>query len=124
MSPTLTSAQVPQLQLLPLDPEFIGFTYSSLPWNLLFLRASSFIILLSSQIILYENSRLILLILWFTAFGICFNNDFGWLESIFTQVGAELFLLKGLNVPISKLSVTSKKSTISLGLFEFVDRVI
>ena len=39
VSPTLTSWWVLLLLLLhPLEPEFTGFTYSSLPWNPLFLR--------------------------------------------------------------------------------------
>ena len=80
VSPTLMSAQVPQQLFLPLEPEFTGFTYSSLPWNPLFLRASSYILFLSSKILLHEDS---LLILWFTALGICFNDDLGWLESVF-----------------------------------------
>ena len=44
--------------------------------------------------------------------GICFDNDLGWLKSIFTEVGAELFLLKGLKVTLFQFSVTSRKSTI------------
>ena len=63
VSPTLTSVQVPHLLLLPLELEFTGFTYSSLHWNPLFLRASSYLLLLSSKIILHEYS---LFILWFT----------------------------------------------------------
>ena len=80
VSPILTSAQVPLLFLLPLEPEFTGITYSSLPWNRLFLRASSCILLISLKILLHEDSLLILL---FTELGICFNNDLGWLELIF-----------------------------------------
>ena len=77
VSPTLKSAWVPLLLLLPIQSEFNGFTYFSLPWSPLFLRASSNIVLLLSKIILHEDS---LLILWFTALGICFNNDLELLE--------------------------------------------
>ena len=68
-----------------------------------------FILLLFSKIFLPEDR---LLILWFMALWICFNYDLGWLESVFMLVGAELFLLKGLKMPLSKLSVTSRKTTL------------
>ena len=84
VSPTLMSVQVPLLLLLPLEPGSTGFTYSSLPWNLLFLKASSYILLLSSKILLYKDT---LLILWFTALGICLNYDLGWLVNIYIGGG-------------------------------------
>ena len=91
VSPTLTSAWVPLLLLLPLEPEFIGFTHSSRPWNPLFLRASSYILLFSSKVFFHEDS---LFIFWFTALGICFNVDLGWLESIFMYLGVGIALTK------------------------------
>ena len=105
----LTSAWIPLRLLLPLEPAFTGFTYSSLHWNPLFLSASPYILLLPSKILLPEDS---LFIVWFKALGICFNNDLGWLESLFMHVEEELLLLKGLKVPLFKLSVASRKSTI------------
>ena len=53
VSPTLTSAWVPLQLLLPLEPEF---TSSSLPWNPLFLRASSYILLLPSIFLTWGES--------------------------------------------------------------------
>ena len=51
VSPTLTNAGIPLrlLLLLSLEPGFTGFTYSCLPWNLLFLKASSYVFLLFSK---------------------------------------------------------------------------
>ena len=75
--PTLTSAWAPLQFLRSLEPEFTGFTYSSLHWNPLFLRVSSYILLLCSRTLLHEDS---LFILWFTALGICLFIDLGWFE--------------------------------------------
>ena len=63
--PTLTSVQDPLLLLLTLEPGSTRITYSSLPWNPLFLRVSSYILL-------HEDR---LLIFWFTALGICLSTD-------------------------------------------------
>ena len=83
--------------------------YSSLPWNPLSFRASSYLLLFSSKIFLHGDS---LLILWFTALEICLSTDLGWFEETFMYLGVELFSLKALNVPLFKFNVTSRKSTI------------
>ena len=109
ISPTLMSVRFPPLLFLTFELRSTGVKCSSLPWNLLFFRASSYLPLFSFKIFLHEDS---LLILWFTALGICLSTDLGWFEEIFMYVGAESFLLKGLNVPLFKFNVTSRKSTI------------
>ena len=109
VSPTLRGVWPPLLFFLALELRSTGVRYSSLPWNPLSFRASSYLLLFSSNIFLPEDS---LLILWFTALGICLSTDLGWFEEIFTYLGAESFLLKGLNVPLFKFNVTSRKSTI------------
>ena len=55
LSPTSKNEQVSQLLLLPLEPGFTGITKSSLPWNPMFLMASSYILLLFTKIILHED---------------------------------------------------------------------
>ena len=109
ISPTLKGVRVPLLIFLALELRSTVVKYSSLPWNPLSFRASSYLLLFSSKIFLHEDS---LLILWFTALGICLSIDLGWFEEIFIYLGAESFLLKGLNVPLFKFNVTSRKSTI------------
>ena len=74
ISPTLMSVRVTPLLLLTLEVRSTGVKYSSLPWNPLFFRASSCQHLLSSKIVLHEES---LLILWFTALRICLSTDLG-----------------------------------------------
>ena len=97
ISPTLMCVRVPPLLLLTLEVRSTGVKYSSLRWNPLSFRASSYLPLLSSKIFLHEDS---LLILWFTALGICLSTDLGGFKEIFTYLGAESFLLKGLKVPL------------------------
>ena len=109
ISPTLMSVRVPPLLLLTLEVRSTGVKYSSLLRSPLYFRASSYLPLLSSKIFLHEDS---LLILWFTALGICLSTDLGWFEEIFMYLGAESFLLKGLKVQLFKFSVTSRKSTV------------
>ena len=97
ISPTLISVRVPPLLFLTLELRTTGVKYSSLPWNPLSFRASLYLLLFSSKIFLHEDS---LFILWFTALGICLSTDLGWFEEIFMYLGAESFLLNGLNVPL------------------------
>ena len=68
ISPTLKRVRVPPLLFLALELRSTGIKYSSLPWNPLSFRASSYLLLFSSKVFLHEDS---LLILWFTALGIC-----------------------------------------------------
>ena len=112
ISPTLMSVRVPPLLFLTLELGSTGVKYSCLPWNPLSFRVSSYLLLFSSKIFLHEDS---LLILWFTSLGICLSTDLEWFEETFMYLGAESFLLKGLNVPLFKFNVTSRKST----LFKF-----
>ena len=70
----LMSVRVPPLLFLTLELRSTGVKYSSLPWNPLSFRASSYLPLFSSKIFLHEDS---LLILWFTALGICLSTDLG-----------------------------------------------
>ena len=100
---------VPPLFFLALELGSTGVKYSSLLWNPLSFRASSYLLLFSSKIFLPEDS---LLILWFTALGIYLSTDLGWFEAIFMYLGVESFLLKGLNAPLFIFNVTSRKSTI------------
>ena len=103
------SVRVPPLLFLTLELRSTGVKYSTLPWNPLSFRISSYLLLFSSKIFLHEDS---LSILWFTALGICLSTDLGWFEETFMYLRAESFLLKGLNVPLFKFNVTSRKSTI------------
>ena len=74
VSVTLRGVWPPLLFFLALELRSTGVKYSSLPWNPLSFRASSYLLLFSSNIFLPEDS---LLILWFTALGICLSTDLG-----------------------------------------------
>ena len=81
--------RVPPLLFLTLELRSTGVKYSSLPWNLLSFRASSYLLLFSSKIFLHEDS---LLIIWFTTLGIGLSTDLRWFEETFMYLGAESFL--------------------------------
>ena len=104
ISPTLREVWVPPLFFLALELRSTGVKYSSLPWNPLSFRASSYLFLFSSKIFLPEDS---LLILWFTALGSVSVPILG---------GSRKYLcIWGRNrsyVPLFKFNVTSRKSTI------------
>ena len=107
VSPTLTSVWVPLWLLRPFESEFTGLTYSSLSCNPLFLRASSYIILLSLIFLAWECY------IYPLVHGI--RNLLQYRSCVVRvniYVGGGLLLLKGLKVPLFKLSVKSRKSTI------------
>ena len=82
------SVRVPPLLFLTLEVRSTRVKYSSLPWNPLSFRASSYLPLFSSKIFLREDN---LLILWFIALGIFLSTNLGWFEEIFMYLGAPYF---------------------------------